>query len=60
MKSAAYYYRKASGLRECGHWGAADKVAKLAAKARRIERQKAKVRAARATMYALVGKAVQP
>jgi hypothetical protein len=39
MKSSSYYSRKAAGLRECGHWAAANECSKMASKARRIEKK---------------------
>jgi len=38
MKSSSFYSRKASALRELGRWSCADEMAKLAKKARHIEK----------------------
>lgn len=39
MKSYEYYRRKAAGLKECGHWEAAEAVLKMAKKSRRIAKR---------------------
>ena len=47
MKPASYYYSKAAGLAECGHWTAAEEMRAYGLKAAGIASRKAKAGRAR-------------